>query len=189
MSEPSHVDRRDRPQSSVRLGVAVLFTLGGTALGLLLGAGGGYVAGRSAGGAIAEIARADADRAEADAERANAEAYRAKADAAKARERLAVLSVRKAEERTGTPNEPDQRARKPISRDEFRAAVTGKTQDQVARAMGQPDDVLSSGGANGKPAALVWSYSRRTINPANMKTDKTASVTFRNGVASELSYD
>jgi hypothetical protein len=76
-----------------------------------------------------------------------------------------------------------------VSRDEFRAKVMGKGLDDVNKAMGKPDDVRDSDGPNGLPGSMVWYYSKRTFDPANAKTDATATVTFRNGVAVEIGFE
>lgn len=65
------------------------------------------------------------------------------------------------------PAKPD-----PVTREEFKKAVEGKTPDEVVEAVGKPDQTSESGGRK------YWYYDRRTTDPTTGKTDARAQVVF-----------
>ena len=67
----------------------------------------------------------------------------------------------------------------PISREAFRAAVTGKTPAQVTAAVGKP----------ARDGDGVWHYVRRTLDPGTGAADRDAAVTFENGVATGVAFE
>jgi hypothetical protein len=158
------------PRVGMPLSSAILGALLILLVGLVAGSVGGYLAGRESMRQAAEAARDELAALQGPPAGENALAKPA-----------AAIRTPAAPEKAPKPA--------PVSRDEFRVAVMGKPVDLVTRALGQPDDLLEADGTDGKPLGVVFYYSQRTFDPANMKTDKTATVTFRNGVATELSFD
>jgi hypothetical protein len=61
----------------------------------------------------------------------------------------------------------DDPATKIWSRDEFRAAVMGKSQAEVIKAVGRPDSTSDT--PSGRP--IRWYFSQRVLNPATQKPD------------------
>jgi hypothetical protein len=73
----------------------------------------------------------------------------------------------------------------PISRDEFRLKVIGKTAAEVTTELGEPDKIVDGGDQS---EVKVWYYAAQTFDPANMKTDGNASLTFANGVVTKVEF-
>lgn len=70
----------------------------------------------------------------------------------------------------------------PISRDEFRAKVMGKTPGQVIEAVGRPDNTSDVGGES------TWFYRHRTLDPVSQLVDSLAHVVFKDGVVARVNY-
>lgn len=60
---------------------------------------------------------------------------------------------------------------KPMTRDEFRQAVTGKTEAEVIEVLGNPDGTQDG-------SRKLWYYHRRTYDPVTRRTDSHAQIGF-----------
>lgn len=65
---------------------------------------------------------------------------------------------------------------KRMSRDEFKQAVMGKTQQEVMRIIGKPATTLTVATMEGE--CEVWMYNRITVHPVTEQVDMTANVRF-----------
>ena len=65
-----------------------------------------------------------------------------------------------------------------MSREEFDAAVLGKTQEQIKQSLGVPDWTSSP-----KASETTWTYRNRVYDRATGKTDSSRFIVFKNGVA------
>ena len=74
-------------------------------------------------------------------------------------------------------------ARKLWTRDEFKAAVQGKSQADVISAVGRPDSTR-----DGEWGAQFWLYDGLTINPVTNKPDPSTRVEWRNGQIWQVVY-
>lgn len=68
------------------------------------------------------------------------------------------------------------------TREEFKAAVTGKTAEEVLRAVGKPDRTSEHLGRQ------YWYYERASRDTITDKVDVEAQVTFEDGVALSVSF-
>lgn len=73
-------------------------------------------------------------------------------------------------------------AKKIYGREEFRKAITGKTPDEVIKAVGKPDSTQDSGGGS------TWYYNKATKDPVTDKVDYSAQVVFEGGRVSQVNY-
>jgi threonine dehydrogenase-like Zn-dependent dehydrogenase len=71
----------------------------------------------------------------------------------------------------------------PLTRDEFKAKVMGKTPEQVIEAVGNPDRKDAEG------ADSTWHYDRRTIGPGSKAADATARLAFKDGVVAVVHFN
>jgi hypothetical protein len=71
----------------------------------------------------------------------------------------------------------------PMSRDEFKTKVMGKSAEEVRTGIGEPDKTVDVGG---RSDAKLWSYAARTFDPANGKADSNASLTFEDGAVTKV---
>ncbi|MFO0847617.1 MAG: hypothetical protein U0871_03515 [Gemmataceae bacterium] len=79
-------------------------------------------------------------------------------------------------EQGAVPAGPPPSADRRFSRDEFRAAVLGRSADQVVEAVGRPRSTGSGAGEE-----QTWYYGGSTIDPVTGHPDRFTSVTFRDG--------
>jgi hypothetical protein len=70
----------------------------------------------------------------------------------------------------------------PITRDEFKAKVIGKTTAEVLEAVGKPDSTALSSPGN------YWYYQRKTFDPVTGKNDQTAAVTIEKDKAVSVNF-
>jgi hypothetical protein len=77
-------------------------------------------------------------------------------------------------------------AKLPMTRDDFRKAVTGKTPKEVVRLLGKPADTSSSSGDDiTRPNyQATWWYENVTVDPVSGNRDPIARVKFYEGKAS-----
>lgn len=71
---------------------------------------------------------------------------------------------------------------KVYERDEFRAAVEGKTQDEVLKLLGKPDQTSDTGPDSD------WDYRERTYDRVSGKTDFSVRLVFRKGVVHHMLF-
>jgi hypothetical protein len=102
-----------------------------------------------------------------------AEALQARAVAADAEARAQAVPAAKA---MGEAMKPD-----PISRDDFKAKVLGKTPEQVIEAVGKPDRTADE-------PDPTWFYDRRTVDPVSRAVDGKARLTFKSGVVALVNF-
>ena len=72
-------------------------------------------------------------------------------------------------------------SRKTFTREEFKAAVLGKTKDQILTLLGKPDST-SGGRSDG------WSYNRITVDPISGKTDTRTWVWFNGDTVDRIDF-
>jgi outer membrane protein assembly factor BamE (lipoprotein component of BamABCDE complex) len=81
------------------------------------------------------------------------------------------------------PVEKEQ-AQKTWPREEFRALLMGKTQEQVIRAVGRPGKTTDGVGGD-----TYWYYNHATVDPITGKTDPHVQVAFTSdGVVRSVRY-
>lgn len=76
-----------------------------------------------------------------------------------------------------------QQAKKTYTREEFRKLVVGKTKDEVKEALGPPDSTDDNGTGD-----FWWTYSHRSVDPANNKIDSISFIKFRRGVVYAVDF-
>jgi hypothetical protein len=157
-------DERQEPREENRTAVAVWFAVAAVAvLILFVGiAGVGMFTWRSRASDAQQAARAEADA------RTQAEAN------------LRALPA-------GDPDRRKQAEVKPapISRDEFKAKVMGKTAEEVTTEIGAPDKTVDVGG---RSDAKLWYYTARTFDSANKTTDNNVALTFEDGAVTKVEF-
>lgn len=67
-------------------------------------------------------------------------------------------------------------------RDEFRAALIGKTEDEVLSLVGRPASTQDTRGG------VYWYYRDRTRDPVTGRVDRRVQVVFRNGVVDAVNF-
>lgn len=72
-------------------------------------------------------------------------------------------------------------ARATMTRAEFRAAVEGKTAEEIIAAIGKPDSTTESSAGN-----ETWRYGRITKDPTTGNVDSQAAFTFSKGRAANV---
>jgi hypothetical protein len=89
--------------------------------------------------------------------------------------------------RAGSPGPLDgmdgPAVKKTWTREEFKAAVMGKTEAEVVAAVGKPDTTLDDGGGK-----IMWRYLSLTVDPVTGKTDYAANVWFKGGRVETVRY-
>ena len=76
-----------------------------------------------------------------------------------------------------------KRASKPMSREEFRDKVMGKTEAEVIKAVGRPNYT-----ADLETSSPEWTYIEVTADPITKKADFSARIRFSGGRVSEVIY-
>ena len=69
-----------------------------------------------------------------------------------------------------------------MTRDEFRKAVVGKTQEQVISAVGKPNTTQDDG------YSIYWYYGNKSKDPITDIPDTSTQVVFDNGVVSNVNF-
>jgi hypothetical protein len=182
------IDDDDTPTDSgprgIPVSVALVWGMAAVFLALVVGAVGGYVAGRTTGAAAALEARTELSvaRVEAEAQRAAAEKARANAEAGRKQAEAAVKEFHDAAKVADAKAEPKKPKVKPIPREEFRTKVLGKSMKEVIDAVGKPDKTQDYGDM------VYWYYTDRTQDPVTEKVDLRVQVFFENGTAKAVSF-
>jgi hypothetical protein len=115
----------------------------------------------------------------AEVAQAEAVARMAEADAAEQKDQRNFVAAKNAGQKMA-----DARPA-PISRDEFKAKVMGKSAEEVIESVGKPDDTSE---VEGKSSVKTWHYRERTIDPATSSTDAGAEVTLEDGTVTKVTF-
>ena len=111
-----------------------------------------------------------------------AKAQKDRADKEAAKKADAAAKVKQRDEDKGAKD--TVKANKNLPRDQFRALVTGKTEQQVLDALGKPDDTQDQEGL-GK----LWYYRNVAVDPVTGKKTAQVQLVFEGGVVTSVNFN
>jgi hypothetical protein len=99
-----------------------------------------------------------------------------------AREAVAMRQEMLAREQAALQAKMASQQRAPISRDDFKSMVLGKTPAEVIKAVGKPDETSDVDDS-------TWLYRERTLDPVTRKPDARIRLSFEKGVVKAVRFD